>query len=111
MSLFSCSMSPAGERESMALRQCVQARVQLEEAIAGVIKAEVQLRGNSREVRGLKQVLNPLLSLQFKPFIMLILTQASPLSLFLIVHCSVSVFFFFFFFCQKVNFAMCFGVI
>ncbi|XP_017319336.1 nuclear receptor coactivator 4 isoform X2 [Ictalurus punctatus] len=45
------SMSPAGERESMALRQCVQARVQLEEAIAGVIKAEVQLRGNSREVK------------------------------------------------------------
>ncbi|XP_060781548.1 nuclear receptor coactivator 4 isoform X2 [Neoarius graeffei] len=43
-------MSPPGE-EHAALRQCVQARAQLEEAIAGVIKAEAQLRGNSREVK------------------------------------------------------------
>lgn len=35
----------------MALRQCVQARVQLEEAITGVVKAEAQLRGNSIEVK------------------------------------------------------------
>lgn len=61
--LFLCSMSPPGEQENAALRQCVQARVQLEEAIAGVIKAEAQLRGNSREVRGFKHALNPLLSL------------------------------------------------
>lgn len=58
--LFLCSMSPPGE-EHAALRQCVQARAQLEEAIAGVIKAEAQLRGNSREVRGFKHVVNPLL--------------------------------------------------
>ncbi|MCI4376636.1 hypothetical protein PGIGA_G00190680 [Pangasianodon gigas] len=45
------SMSPLGEREDAALRQCVQARAQLEGAIAGVIKAEAQLRGNSREVK------------------------------------------------------------
>ncbi|KAK3573731.1 hypothetical protein QTP86_032093 [Hemibagrus guttatus] len=45
------SMSAAGARENAALRQCVQAHAQLEEAIAGVIKAEAQLRGNSREVK------------------------------------------------------------
>lgn len=56
MNLFLCSMSPPGEQETAALRQCVQARAQLEEAIAGVIKAEAQLRGNSREVREFKQV-------------------------------------------------------
>lgn len=50
---FLFSMSPAGERENSALKQCVQARAQLEEAIAGVMKAEAQLRGNSKEVRGL----------------------------------------------------------
>ncbi|KAM9476527.1 nuclear receptor coactivator 4 isoform 2-T2 [Clarias gariepinus] len=44
-------MSPPGERENAALRQCVQARAQLEEAIAGVVKAEALLRGNSREVK------------------------------------------------------------
>ncbi|KAL7877495.1 hypothetical protein SRHO_G00041380 [Serrasalmus rhombeus] len=44
-------MSPVGEKENTALRQCVQARTQLEEAIAGVMKAEAQLRGNSREVK------------------------------------------------------------
>lgn len=36
---------------SSALRQCIQARTQLEEAITGVIKAEVQLKSNAREVR------------------------------------------------------------
>jgi len=45
------SMSAVGQRETAALRQCVQARAQLEEAIAGVIKADVQLKSNSREVR------------------------------------------------------------
>ncbi|XP_046732314.1 nuclear receptor coactivator 4 isoform X2 [Silurus meridionalis] len=45
------SMSPPGERETAALRQCVQSRAQLEEAISGVIKAEAQLRDNSREVK------------------------------------------------------------
>ncbi|XP_027006055.1 nuclear receptor coactivator 4 isoform X2 [Tachysurus fulvidraco] len=45
------SMSQVGERENAALRQCVQSRAQLEEAISGVIKAEAQLRGNSREVK------------------------------------------------------------
>lgn len=44
-------MSAVGQRETAALRQCIQARAQLEEAIAGVIKAEVQLKSNSREVR------------------------------------------------------------
>lgn len=33
------------------LRQCLQARSQLEATIAGVTQAEVQLRDNSREVR------------------------------------------------------------
>lgn len=59
MNLFSCSMWPTGEHESAALRQCVQTRAQLEEAIVGVLKAEAQLRGNSREVRGFKHTLNP----------------------------------------------------
>lgn len=45
------SMSAVGQRETAALRQCVQARAQLDEAIAAVIKAEVQLKSNSREVR------------------------------------------------------------
>ncbi|XP_016393627.1 nuclear receptor coactivator 4-like isoform X2 [Sinocyclocheilus rhinocerous] len=44
-------MSLMGQREKAALRQCIQARAQLEEALAGVIKAEVQLRSNSREVK------------------------------------------------------------
>ncbi|XP_062851971.1 nuclear receptor coactivator 4 isoform X2 [Trichomycterus rosablanca] len=44
-------MSPVVETEDTALRQCLQARMQLEEAIAGVIKAEAQLKGNSREVK------------------------------------------------------------
>ncbi|XP_055026244.2 nuclear receptor coactivator 4 isoform X2 [Misgurnus anguillicaudatus] len=44
-------MSSAGQREISALRQCIQARTQLEEAISGVIKAEVQLKSNAREVR------------------------------------------------------------
>lgn len=48
---FVRSMSAVGQRETAALRQCIQARAQLEEAIAGVIKAEVQLKSNSREVR------------------------------------------------------------
>ncbi|XP_057198615.1 nuclear receptor coactivator 4 isoform X2 [Triplophysa rosa] len=45
------SMSQAGQREKTFLRQCIQARAQLEEAIAGVMKAEVQLKSNSREVK------------------------------------------------------------
>ncbi|XP_016317353.1 nuclear receptor coactivator 4 isoform X1 [Sinocyclocheilus anshuiensis] len=45
------SMSPVGQKEKAALRQCIQAQAQLEEAIVGVIKAEVQLRSNSREVK------------------------------------------------------------
>lgn len=49
--LFVRSMSPVGQKEKAAFRQCVQARAQLDEAIAGIIKAEVQLRSNSREVR------------------------------------------------------------
>ncbi|XP_077103157.1 nuclear receptor coactivator 4 [Siphateles boraxobius] len=44
-------MSAVGQRETAALRQCVQARAQLEEAITGVVKAEVQLKSNSREVK------------------------------------------------------------
>ncbi|KAI4879899.1 hypothetical protein NFI96_016063 [Prochilodus magdalenae] len=44
-------MSSVGEKENTALRQCVQARTQLEEAIVGVMKAEAQLKGNSREVK------------------------------------------------------------
>ncbi|XP_030626207.1 nuclear receptor coactivator 4 isoform X2 [Chanos chanos] len=44
-------MSPAEDREKAALRQCAQVRSQLEEAIAGVMKAEAQLRDNSREVK------------------------------------------------------------
>lgn len=63
---FFCRMSPPGERENAALRQCVQARAQLEEAIAGVVKAEALLRGNSREVRGFKYVLSPLPSWHMK---------------------------------------------
>uniref|UniRef100_A0A4W5PHP3 Nuclear receptor coactivator 4 n=1 Tax=Hucho hucho TaxID=62062 RepID=A0A4W5PHP3_9TELE len=39
------------EREKATLRQCVQARCQLEEAIGGVTRAEVQLKDNSREVK------------------------------------------------------------
>ncbi|XP_028844642.1 nuclear receptor coactivator 4 isoform X1 [Denticeps clupeoides] len=39
------------DRDKTALRQCLQARSQLEEAIASVMKAEVQLRDNSREVK------------------------------------------------------------
>ncbi|TSK42133.1 Nuclear receptor coactivator 4 [Bagarius yarrelli] len=39
------------EQENAALRQCVQAQAQLEEAITKVVKAEAQLRGNSREVK------------------------------------------------------------
>ncbi|KAA0717660.1 Nuclear receptor coactivator 4 [Triplophysa tibetana] len=45
------SMSQAGQREKTFLRQCIQARTQLEEAIAGVMKAEIQLKSNSREVK------------------------------------------------------------
>ncbi|XP_051946497.1 nuclear receptor coactivator 4-like isoform X1 [Xyrauchen texanus] len=44
-------MSPLGPREKAAFRQCIQARAQLEEAITEVIKAEVQLKSNSREVK------------------------------------------------------------
>ncbi|XP_052007038.1 nuclear receptor coactivator 4-like isoform X2 [Xyrauchen texanus] len=44
-------MSPLGPREKAALRQCIQAQAQLEEAIAEVINAEVQLKSNSREVK------------------------------------------------------------
>lgn len=44
-------MSAVEEKEKTPLRQCVQARTQLEQAIAGVMKAEAQLRGNSREVK------------------------------------------------------------
>ncbi|XP_066534925.1 nuclear receptor coactivator 4 isoform X2 [Hoplias malabaricus] len=51
MSKTECGMSPVGEREKTTLRQCAQARTQLDEAIAGVMKAEAQLRGNSREVK------------------------------------------------------------
>uniref|UniRef100_A0A8C2H9Y2 Nuclear receptor coactivator 4 n=1 Tax=Cyprinus carpio TaxID=7962 RepID=A0A8C2H9Y2_CYPCA len=49
--VFVRSMSSVGQREKAALRQCIQARAQLDEAIAGVIRAEVQLRSNSREVK------------------------------------------------------------
>ncbi|XP_007247447.3 nuclear receptor coactivator 4 isoform X1 [Astyanax mexicanus] len=44
-------MSPVEEKEMTALKQCVQAQTQLEQAIAGVMKAEAQLRSNSREVK------------------------------------------------------------
>ncbi|XP_058651200.1 nuclear receptor coactivator 4 isoform X2 [Onychostoma macrolepis] len=44
-------MSPVGQKEKAALRQCIQARAQLEDAVAGIVKAEVQLRSNSREVK------------------------------------------------------------
>ncbi|XP_064788297.1 nuclear receptor coactivator 4 [Oncorhynchus masou masou] len=44
-------MSLAEEREKATLRQCVQARSQLEEAIGGVTRAEAQLKDNSREVK------------------------------------------------------------
>lgn len=44
-------MSPMGQREKAALRQCFQARAQLDEAIADIMKAEVQLKSNSREVK------------------------------------------------------------
>lgn len=43
-------MSLVEEREKATLRQCVQARSQLEEAIGGVTRAEAQLKDNSREV-------------------------------------------------------------
>ncbi|KAL2083192.1 hypothetical protein ACEWY4_020965 [Coilia grayii] len=39
------------EKEKSALRQCTQACAQLEEAITGVMRAEAQLRDNSREVK------------------------------------------------------------
>ncbi|XP_041736492.1 nuclear receptor coactivator 4-like isoform X1 [Coregonus clupeaformis] len=39
------------EHEKATLRQCVQARCQLEEAISGVTRAEAQLKDNSREVK------------------------------------------------------------
>lgn len=52
------SMSQAGQREKTFLRQCIQARTQLEEAIAGVMKAEVQLKSNSREVSHNKSFVN-----------------------------------------------------
>ncbi|KAI1894454.1 hypothetical protein AGOR_G00115980 [Albula goreensis] len=39
------------DREKTVLRQCVQARSQLETAIAGVTRAETALRDNSREVK------------------------------------------------------------
>ncbi|XP_029525548.2 nuclear receptor coactivator 4 isoform X1 [Oncorhynchus nerka] len=44
-------MSLVEEREKATLRQCVQARSQLEEAIVGVTRAEAQLKDNSREVK------------------------------------------------------------
>ncbi|XP_052354395.1 nuclear receptor coactivator 4 isoform X2 [Oncorhynchus keta] len=44
-------MSLVEEREKATLRQCVQARSQLEEAIGGVTRAEAQLKDNSREVK------------------------------------------------------------
>lgn len=44
-------MSPVEDCENTVLRQCVQARSQLETAIAGVTRAEAALRDNSREVR------------------------------------------------------------
>lgn len=52
-------MSLVEEREKATLRQCVQARCQLEEAIGGVTRAEVQLKDNSREVSQ-KTLLQPL---------------------------------------------------
>ncbi|KAG5831557.1 hypothetical protein ANANG_G00304950 [Anguilla anguilla] len=44
-------MSPVEDREKTVLRQCLQARSQLETAIAGVTRAEAALRDNSREVK------------------------------------------------------------
>ncbi|KAJ8248451.1 hypothetical protein GJAV_G00242150 [Gymnothorax javanicus] len=44
-------MSPVEDREKTVLRQCVQARSQLETAIAGVARAEAALKDNSREVK------------------------------------------------------------
>ncbi|XP_036402014.1 nuclear receptor coactivator 4 isoform X2 [Megalops cyprinoides] len=44
-------MSPAEDCEKAVLRQCMQARSQLETAIAGVTRAEAMLRDNSREVK------------------------------------------------------------
>ncbi|XP_041723024.1 nuclear receptor coactivator 4 isoform X2 [Coregonus clupeaformis] len=44
-------MSLVEEREKATLKQCVQARSQLEEAIGGVMRAEAQLKDNSREVK------------------------------------------------------------
>lgn len=44
-------MSLVEEQEKATLRQCVQARSQLEEAIGGVTRAEAQLKDNSREVK------------------------------------------------------------
>lgn len=48
-----CRMSPVEESAKVVatLRQCTLARSQLEEAIGGVVKAEAQLKDNSREVR------------------------------------------------------------
>ncbi|XP_012679800.2 nuclear receptor coactivator 4 isoform X2 [Clupea harengus] len=45
------SRMPGEEREKSALKQCTHARAQLEDAIAGVMKAEAHLRDNSREVK------------------------------------------------------------
>ncbi|CAL8258642.1 unnamed protein product [Lota lota] len=44
-------MSPVKEEGPLGARQCDEARAQLEEAISGVMRAESQLRDNSREVR------------------------------------------------------------
>ncbi|KAM6956624.1 LOW QUALITY PROTEIN: nuclear receptor coactivator 4 [Aplochiton taeniatus] len=44
-------MSLVEEQEQTVLRQCTQARTQLEDAICGVSKAEAQLKDNSREVK------------------------------------------------------------
>ncbi|TRY95388.1 hypothetical protein DNTS_010959 [Danionella cerebrum] len=44
-------MTTAGQREKAALKQCIHARAQLDDAIVGIMKAEVQLKSNSREVK------------------------------------------------------------
>ncbi|XP_063047507.1 nuclear receptor coactivator 4 isoform X2 [Engraulis encrasicolus] len=49
--LYNRTRMPGEEKERSALRQCTQARGQLEEAIAEVTRAEAQLRDNSREVK------------------------------------------------------------
>ncbi|CAL8297656.1 unnamed protein product [Merluccius merluccius] len=46
-----CGMSPAEDEGPLGARQCEEARAQLEEAIAAVMRAESQLRDNSREAR------------------------------------------------------------